>query len=170
MKNILLIILLSPVIAFSQSIGIKTGLNFYKPFDYSKTVANPLIGVTFKYSPKRIGFGIEPSISSKKVFISSSKITDNSGNYIKTEEKIKNSTVLELPIYAFFKAIDNDFKLNIEAGTSFYGNSASMMYGMYAGYKLNDFSIGINYRINGVLSNHFASSYQSTFISVQYNF
>ncbi len=163
-----------PILSFSQSIGIKTGTNFYKPYNGNSIKFNPVVGIIFKYAPKRLGIGIEPGLSTKTIILSSGITTDNAGNKI-TSSKESKSTVLEVPVYGYFKAIDKDFKLNIETGMAFYGKSQSLLAGFYAGYKINKISLGFNYRINCVLSgdpktNNFTGAYQSAFISAQYNF
>lgn len=169
MKKIFFIIaLLLPVLTFSQSLGIKSGIITYKPFHYNKYIVTPVNGIVFKYSGERFGFGIEPSIASKIIY-SNGSLTDNSGNKLNLFIRSK-STSLEIPVYVFFKAIDSKFKLNIEGGFSFYGNTNSMLCGFYSGYKINNLNIGINYRINGTLGNQFTGAYQSAFISAVYNF
>ena len=175
MKKLIFILLLIPSLCLGQKLGIKTGTLIYKSTPVSKygtpaTVFSPLIGITYQHSFKRVLVGIEPSYTQIKTVTVYEITSDNAGNKLEVKQKNISKSTYEIPVYIGYQVLNNEFNLIPNLGISVFDKSASMFFGITAGYNIKRVSINANYKINGLIYNQFTNSYHALYLTTSYKF
>ena len=190
MKNLIILFLLSPFLAYSQSLGLKFGtvVSTLKYVKDGKPLVGPTIGATYHHDFGKFQLGIEPSYTTKGA-AETVIYTDQTGGAIREKSNIKFNYI-EAPITFGYLPVNDKaifgFNLGVSPGYLIsskshpYSNYSTiqtnkfnfdLLVGIKAGLKLSDnLLLTLNVRAGHCLISPTNYNYVSSFLNVEYKF